>query len=100
MQMAALWWHSEVRVVSEATAGIGELKRVIGHALGQKGFANVVVNDLEVAGGKNNVWTSIGHFHIGDRRFWEIVMCSGDVSDVTRATRDEVVAILRGLRFL
>ena len=36
--VAALRWHSEVRVVSEATAGIVELKRVIGHALGWKGI--------------------------------------------------------------
>jgi hypothetical protein len=98
--MAALFWHSEVRMLSEATANIGELKRVIQHSLGQKGFANTRVNNLEVAGGKNESWVSIAHFHIADRRFWEVVMCSGTTTDKAKATVDEAVAMLRGLRFL
>jgi hypothetical protein len=98
--MAALWWHSEVRQVSEALSGIGELKRVISGSLGQRGFTDVRVNDLEVAGGKNACWVSIAHFHIADRQYWEVVMGTGDNSDTTRATVDEVVALLRGLRFL
>ncbi|HEY7308922.1 MAG TPA: hypothetical protein VH643_06085 [Gemmataceae bacterium] len=98
--MAALFWHGEGRTLSEATTNIGELKRVIEHSLGQKGFANVRINNLEVAGSKNESWLSIAHFHIADRRFWEVVMCSGATSDKAKATVDEVVAMLRGLRFL
>jgi hypothetical protein len=98
--MAALWWNSEVRIVSEATANIGELKRVIENALQQNGFLDVRRNDLEVAGGKNSCWVSIAHFHIDGPRFWEVVMASGDSVDVTQNTAGEAVGILRGLRFL
>ena len=81
--MAALFWNSEVRTLSEATANIGELKRVIENELQQNGFLDVRRNTLEVAGGKNSVWLSIAHFHIEGRRFWEVVMASGDFFDVT-----------------
>ena len=98
--MAALWWHSEVRVVSEALAGIGELKFVVSHSLRDKGFSDVRINDLEVAGGKSGCWMSLAHLHIADRRYWEVVMCSGDTAQASKATVDEVVAMLRALRFL
>ncbi len=98
--MAALWWHSEVRHVSEALSGVGELKSVIAGRLGQIGFANVHSDNLEVAGGKNGCWISIAHFHIAERQYWEVVMGSGDNVDTTRGTVNEVVAMLESLRFL
>jgi hypothetical protein len=98
--MSALWWNSEVRIVSEALSGIEELKFVISRSLPEKGFSDVRVNDLEVAGGKNNCWLSIGHFHIADRSYWEVVMCAGDTLETTKGVAEEVVALLRELRFL
>jgi hypothetical protein len=98
--MASLWWNSEVRDVSVALSGIGELKSVISNALNGKGFSDVHVNNLEVAGAKNGVWISIGHFHITDRQFWEIVMGSGNTVEQTKEIVDEVVTLLKGLRFL
>lgn len=98
--MASLWWNSEVRDVSVALSGIGELKLVISNALKKKDFSDVSLNNLEVAGGKNGVWISIGHFHIADRRFWEIVMGSGDSVEQTKGVVNEVVTLLRDLRFL
>ncbi len=98
--MAALWWHSEIRVLSEALTSLGELKDVIKVRLGEMGFKDVRVNDLEVAGGKNNVWVSIAHFHISGRKYWEVVMGSGDSGDTTRKTVDKVVKMLEGLLFL
>lgn len=98
--MASLWWNSEVRDVSVALSGIGELKLVVSNALKEKGFSDVHINNLEVAGAKNGVWISIGHFHIADRRFWEIVMGSGDTGEQTKGIVNEVVTLLRGLRFL
>lgn len=98
--MSALYWHSEVRVLSEALANIGELKHVVSVELGRDGFADVRHNQLEVAGGKNGCWISIAHFHIGDARFWEVVMGGGDNFDTTKRTVEEVVTMLRGLRFL
>ena len=53
--MASLWWNSEIRDVSVALSGIGELKSVISNALNGKGFSDVHVNNLEVAGEKNGV---------------------------------------------
>ena len=98
--MASLWWNSEIRDVSVALSGIGELKSVISNALNGKGFSDVHVNNLEVAGEKNGVWISIGHFHIADRQFWEIVMGSGNTVEQTKGVVDEVVTLLKGLRFL
>src|SRR5690606_21907183 len=76
--MSALYWRSEVRVLREALANIGELKPVVSVEVGRDGFADVRHNQLEVAGGKNGCWISIAHFHIGDARFWEVVMGGGD----------------------
>lgn len=98
--MSALWWNSRIRNVSEATSGIGELKYVISNSLREHGFNDVQVNDLEVAGGKNNCWLSIGHFQNSDRSYWEVVMCSGDTVETTRSTVEEVVTLLQGLHFL
>jgi hypothetical protein len=97
--MAALFWNSNIRELTPGTANIGTLKNVIEHTLREIGFADVRRNDLEVAGGKNGVWVSIAHFHIGDRRFWEVVMASGDALDATRNTSSEVADKLRGLVF-
>ena len=98
--MAALWWNSEIRNVSEALSGIGELKFVISNSLKGMGFSDVRSNNLEVAGGKNNTWVSIAHFHVVDRQYWEVVMGSGDNVEMTRGVVNEVVTMLRGLRFL
>lgn len=98
--MAALFWHSEVRHVSEASSGLGELKFAISNTLKDDEFFDVRVNNLEVAGGKNGCWVSIGHFHIADRQYWEIAMVSGDTVEVAKGIVDEVAAQLHGLRFL
>ena len=98
--MASLWWHSDSRHVSEALSGIGELRRVISHSLTQHGFADVRANDLEVAGGKSGCWVSIAHFAVTDRQYWEVVMSAGGDNQTTQQVRDEVVTMLRGLRFL
>jgi Cellulase (glycosyl hydrolase family 5) len=95
--MAALFWNNEVRILSKATENIDELKRVIENELRQSGFLDVRRNNLEVAGGRNSVWLSIAHFQIEGRRFWEVVMASGDSFDVTQATVGEVVDKLHGL---
>lgn len=99
--MAALWWNSEVRHLSEALGNLGELKNVAKNELATRlHFTDVRSNELEVAGGKNGCWVSIAHFHIADRQFWEVVMCSGDAAETARTTTQEVVTMLRGLRFL
>ncbi len=95
--MSALWWNAEVREVSDALSGIGEWKFAISSSLRDKGFNDVRVNDLEVAGGKNNCWLSIGHFHIADRSYWEVVMCGGDTVETTKDTAEDVVTLLREL---
>jgi hypothetical protein len=53
--MAALFWNSEVRVLSEATENIGELKRVIEDELQRNGFLDVRRNNLEVHRGSYDV---------------------------------------------
>jgi hypothetical protein len=85
--------------VSEALSGIGELKGVVADTLKERGFTDVRTNDLEVAGGKAGTWVSIGHFPVSGRDYWEVIMGSGD-SNSTKATVDEAVQILAGLRFL
>jgi hypothetical protein len=97
--MAFLWWNRDLRQVSEALSGINELKSVIGNELTRLGFANVRVNEWEVAGGKNGVWISIPHSQIADRRYWEMVIGAGDGAG-TQQVVNEVVGALRALRFL
>jgi hypothetical protein len=97
--MAFLWWNSSIRELSEATASIGELKRIIEDGLTRLGFRDVARSELDVAGNKDGIRVSIGHFQIADRRFWEVVMAAGDTAQA-KATNDQVVKMLSDLRFL
>jgi len=97
--MAALFWNSDRRDLTESTGSIGALRIVIENAIKGIGFAEVRRSDLDVSGGKNGVFVSIAHFPIGGRSFFEVVMASGDAEAVTRSTRDEVVTKLRNLTF-
>lgn len=96
--MAFLWWNSSVRELTPGTANIGELKRVIENSLKEMGFSDVARSELDVAGNKTGIRVSIGHFHIADRRFWELVMAAGD-NEQAKATNDEVVQMLQDLVF-
>lgn len=97
---SALWWHSEVRQVSPALSGVGELKFLASEELKRKGFSDVRNNDLDVFGVKEGVVVSIAHFRIADRQYWEVVMSSGDTVEKTKRINGEVVEILRNMRFL
>ena len=97
--MAALFWNSSRRTLTPGTGSIGSLKIVVENTLRQDGFADVVRNNLEVAGGKDGVWVSIAHFQIQGPDFWEVVMGSGDSADVTRDTVNGVANRLQRLVF-
>lgn len=94
---ASLWWQSEKRHVSKALTGIGEFKLIIERSLELKGFNNVTVNSLEVAGGKNGCWLSIGHFIISDRLYWEVVMCSSNDMNQAKLLVEDVATTLNNL---
>jgi hypothetical protein len=96
--MAFLWWNSSIRELTPGVGHIGGLKIVIENELKGLGFSDVVRNDLEVAGNKPGIRVSIGHFHIADRRFWEVVMAAGD-NEQTKAANDEVVQKIQSLVF-
>jgi hypothetical protein len=98
--MAALFWNSAVRVLPEPIENIGVWRSVIDDGLRRHGFANVRHTNLEVAGGKGGSWVSVAHFHIADRRFWEVVMGSGDSTEGTKDTVAEVVRIIHGIHTL
>jgi hypothetical protein len=93
--MAALWWNSSVRELQEGALDLDMVKRAAEAQLRDNGFENVERSALDVAGTKNNCWVSIAHFEIVPVRFWEIVICSGDVFDVTKATAEEVVQLMQ-----
>jgi hypothetical protein len=97
--MSALFWNSEVRVIGEGTT-IGDVKVAIRDELSQRGFQDVRVNSLEVAGGKNGVWLSIAHLRIEPTRFWEVVIGSGDSFDITKSTVGEIAEELRRFQFV
>jgi hypothetical protein len=97
--MAALFWNSSRRTLTSGTGSIVGLRIVIENTLRQDGFADVVRNNLEVAGGKNGVWVSIAHFQIQGRDFWEVVMGSGDDVNTTRDTVSAVANRLQRLVF-
>lgn len=97
--MAFLWWNSSIREISDALSGVSELKGVIETKLKQLGFRDVARSDLDVAGNKDGIRVSIGHFHIEGFRYWEIVMAAGD-NEATKAANNEVVAMLKNLKFL
>ena len=98
-RIAALFWNSSVRTLTPGTANIGSLKIVVENTLRQDGFADVVRNNLEVAGGKNGVWISIAHFQIQGPDFWEVVMGGGDDGNTTRDTVSGVADRLQRLVF-
>ncbi len=91
--MAGLFWNGSRREISAALSGVGELKFLISNSLSDAGFQGVEVNDLEVKGFKGDTLSSIGHFPIADRLYWEVVMTGGD--DANAGTINaEIVRIL------
>jgi len=88
--MAFLFWHSSPR----GTSHLGQMKLVISGKLRDHGFQNVEITDLDVKGSKGDTFTSIAHFKIGDQRFWEVAMTSGDSAN-TRTVNNEVSRMLR-----
>jgi hypothetical protein len=97
--MASLFWNVDRRELTPGLGHIGALKSVIENTLRNIGFSDVRQSQLDVGGKKNGVLVSIPHFQISGPIFWEVVIASGDFEDMTRDTRDEVVAKLRSLVF-
>lgn len=96
----ALWWNSEIRHLSEPLAHIGELKFVISTALKKMGFSDVGISRLDVSGNKPGCRVSIAHFYKTGRDFWEVVMCVCKDTETAQRTVQEVVTMLRNLKFL
>ena len=97
--MAALYWHSEVRLLDPSTQ-IHNLMSCNEHDLRQNwGFSDVRRSELDVTGVKNSVFVSIAHHPIDGPSFWEVVMASGDNFDVTKKTVGKVADKLRRLVF-
>jgi hypothetical protein len=98
--MPALFWNNDRRIVGqESPAPLNDLRVVIAGKLPELGFTDIRRNKLEVAGSRPGCLLSIGHFAAGPGEFWEVVMCAGDDGETTRRGRDEVVQMLRSLKF-
>ena len=92
--MAALFFHNRVHVLSEATQGIEELKRLYENALrSQHGFTDVIRSNSEVAGNKNGCRLAIVHLQIAGPKFHEVFMVAGDDGGVARNILAEAVRI-------
>jgi hypothetical protein len=98
--MAALFCNTRRMELSEALGGVGELKGVIAAELQKSGFTEVVDTEGEVAGNRHGVRLSVLHLHIGDRSFFQQVMAAGDDVNTTLTAVNEVVAKVKGLKFL
>lgn len=98
--MVVLTWTSNILNLSEAVEGIGEWKNDIADALNSNGYLNVHVTVDEVNGEKNGVAFSIGHFFIGGRQFYEVVMCSGEDLDTTTGINNEIVSVINQIGVL
>jgi hypothetical protein len=92
--MAVLLFQTRGRTLSEATQGIGELKRLYENALRERGFADVIRSDSEVAGNKSGCRLAIVHLPIAGRNFHEVFMIGGDSGDAARSILAEAVGIM------
>jgi hypothetical protein len=86
--------------LSVALANVGELKMVIADSLRKSGFTGVVNTQSEVAGNRSGVRVAVLHLHIGDTRFWQVVMGGGDAGDATQRAVNEVMDTIKNLKFL
>lgn len=91
--MAALFFQTRGRTLSEATQGIGELKRLYEHELRRLGYSDVIRSDSEVAGNKSGCRLAIVHLHISGPNFHEVFMVAGDDGNTARGVLAEAVAI-------
>ena len=98
--MAALWWNSKRMTLSEAMEGIGGFMGAVAKELPRHGYTNVRHEEFDVNGEKNNHSIAVAHFYIGQRDFWQVVMCGGADLAVARANVDEIVGILAKLAAL
>jgi len=91
--MASLYWFSRVLRTSSFDKSIASHRGSLHGTLIMHGYENMRINDMEIAGGKEGCWISIGHFfisqvppHIGSSgQYWEIVMCACDGNDLNKA---------------
>ena len=98
--MASLFANSQRKELNPSLGSVGELKNAIATALKSNGFTDVINNQSEVAGNRNGVRLSILHLPIDGRTFWQVVMAGGDTGDVTLGSVNQVVDIIRKLKFL
>ena len=98
--MAALFANSQRKELNPALGSVGELKNVIANELKKHAFTDVIDNQSEVAGNRKGVRLSVLHLPIEGRTFWQVVMAGGETADVTLAAVNEVVAIIKNLKFL
>ena len=98
--MASLFANSQRKELNPTLGSVGELKNVIAGELKKHAFTDVINNQSEVAGNRNGVRLSVLHLPIDGRTFWQVVMAGGDTGNVTLAAVNEVVAIIKKLKFL
>ncbi|WKG04965.1 hypothetical protein [Mycolicibacterium sp. HK-90] len=61
-------------------------KQLIGQELTRWGFSDVRVNEAEISASKNGARVSVAHLtHPSPDRWWEVIMCCCDGSDVDLA---------------
>ena len=88
--MASLFWRN----IPRTTPHLGSLKLAIAGKLRDHGFENVEIGDADIKASKAGTFTAIAHLKIGNQRFWEMAMTSGDTLAVTRPINVEVQRIL------
>lgn len=98
--MAALFFNFRSMEVSAALSGVEELKRVIADSMRKSGFTDVVNTQSEVAGNRSGVRVAVVHLRIGDNRFWQVVMGGGDAGNLTQRAVNEVMTMIKKLKFL
>ena len=98
--MAALFANSQSKELNPALGSVAELKNVIANELKRNGFTDVINNPSEVAADRNGVRLSVLHLPIDGRTFWQVVMAGGDTSDATLGAVNQVVDIIKNLKFL
>jgi len=77
--------------LSAASADIGEIYQQIAIGLPKLGFTNVKNETDHVFGEHNGTLLDVLYLDMGDRQFWQVVLCAGD----QQATNDQLMDAVR-----
>lgn len=97
--MASLWFNTGTTMIFDVYHPLARFKAVMAERMQSVGFAGLVVDDFQVAGGRDGGWTAMHpvwrrDLEGGRQEFVLVAMCAADSEDVAARNAGDVNAMI------